>query len=54
LWILSARIQTPGSTGEDWKQLGNITAAMGAPARPVTPIETTPPDAIHYWVWTEP
>lgn len=55
-WILSASLQPRGrgSTTKDWKYLGSMVAAVKAPLEACkTPIETTHPNAVHYWVWQE-
>lgn len=54
LRVFSAQIKTPGSTPDDWRLLGEIVAAVGAPIEALrTPFDTTPPEATHYWIWHE-
>ena len=53
-WHLSLKLQTRTSTEEDWRTFGAIAAAMGAPQDALlTPLETTPPNAVHHWSWYE-
>lgn len=57
MWIFSARLDPVGrsSKEEDWRFIGRLVAALGAPENSLkTPFETTPPNAVHYWMWYEP
>lgn len=55
VWMFSAVLHPLGrsSTEAEWSVLGQLSAAAGAPADPVTPIATTDPNAALYWVWVE-
>lgn len=51
-WMMSMR--TDGRTTErDWKAMGLIASAMGAPADPVLPVASTPAGKPYYWLWSE-
>lgn len=55
-WIFSASLHPRGrsSVEEDWRFYGEMMAAVGAPEGSLmTPIETTPPNAVHYAIWSE-
>lgn len=55
-WCLSASLWPRGrsSTKKDWEYLGQMTAAIGAPMDALkTPLQTTNPSDVHYWVWEE-
>lgn len=55
-WLFSAKLQPHGrsSTEADWKFLGSMCAALHVPTDAIiTPIESTDPNATHYWAWTE-
>ena len=55
-WILSACLHPRGrgSVEEDWCFLGQMTYAFGAPEGSCrTPLETTHPNAVLYWLWDE-
>jgi hypothetical protein len=54
-WVFSGQLHPLGrsSTKEDWNYLGEVAASVGAPEIPTTPIETTHPNAPHYWIWKE-
>lgn len=53
IFTLSARLFPVRSTDEgDWRALGACACALGAPAKPVTPIEETPPEATFVWRWS--
>lgn len=55
-WIFSASLHPRGrlSTDADWSFLGQVTAALGIPENSlITPMETTHPNAVHYWIWYE-
>lgn len=57
LWILSASLFPAGrsSTEKDWRFLGEMLRALGAPKDSLrTPLETTPPNAVHFWTWNDP
>jgi hypothetical protein len=44
-----------GSTEADWHFLGEALAVLGAPEDSLlTPLETTPPNAVHHWHWDAP
>lgn len=61
-WIFSAKLHPPGrsSTENDWNRVGRTVAlvyeatgydpAAGEPTL-LTPLEETPPNATHYWMW---
>ena len=50
---LSAYLAPVRSTTElDWRMLGQCAVAIGAPEKPVTPIEATPPEEPLVWRWT--
>jgi hypothetical protein len=56
-WIFSASLHPRGrsSTQEDWKLLGMMLCAVGAPMSGCrTPLETTDPREVLYWMWSEP
>lgn len=56
-WIFSASLypRGRGSTEKDWRLLGVMCAAVGAPKDSLqTPFETTNPNDVHYWMWSEP
>lgn len=61
-WTFSAKLVPPGrsSNEKDWHRLGRVVslvyAATGHDAdagmpEPLTPLEQTPPNATHYWMW---
>jgi len=53
-WIFSASLHPRGrsSTEADWIFAGRMAAAIGAPVDSLkTPLETTDPNAVHYWTW---
>lgn len=53
-WILSAQLcpQGRGSKESDWKFLGEMAGAVGAPVESlVTPFDETHPNDTHYWIW---
>ena len=55
-WILSASLHPRGrsSVDEDWRLLGQMTYAFGAPEDSCrTPLETTHPNDVHYWIWDD-
>jgi hypothetical protein len=55
-WILSASLHPRGraSTEEDWRFLGEMVGWFGAPLDSLrTPIETTEPGDVHYWMWSD-
>ena len=61
-WMFSAKLYPPGrgSDSKDWERLGRVVALVseatgycGPEPEPLTPFETTPPGATHYWVWQE-
>jgi hypothetical protein len=55
-WIFSASLHPRGrsSVDADWELLGQMTFAVGAPEGScATPIETTHPNDVHYWIWEE-
>lgn len=55
-WIFSASLypRGRGSTEKDWRLLGVMCAAVGAPRDSLqTPFETTNPNDVHYWMWSE-
>ena len=55
-WILSATLHPRGraSTQGDWELVDRIAAALGAPQDSLrTPLETTDPNDVHYWMWLE-
>jgi hypothetical protein len=55
-WILSASLHPIGrsSTEEDWEYLGKMVAALRVPPGALrTSLETTDPNAVHYWTWSE-
>jgi hypothetical protein len=55
-WIFSASLHPRGraSIEDDWTLLGQMWSAIGAPIDSCrTPIETTDPNDVHYWIWTE-
>lgn len=53
-WHFSAKLfpQGRGSTEKDWHYLGRVLAEVGAPEQPLTPFETTDPNAVHHWDWS--
>jgi hypothetical protein len=60
-WHLSLRLVPlgRGSTLLDWDELGRIvgrlqcdTGSSAAGIQPLTPFETTDPNAAHHWAWT--
>lgn len=56
-WIFSASLYPRGrsSTEKDWRLIGVMCAAVGAPKDSLqTPFETTDPNDVHYWMWSEP
>lgn len=58
-WILSAMLYPRGrsSSEKEWDFLGVMTLAVGVPdprTCALTPIETTHPNAVHYWMWEDP
>lgn len=54
-WRFSAMLIPAGrgSDDDDWRFLGFAAGAVGAPQDPVTPIASTPPNAVHHWTWTD-
>jgi hypothetical protein len=55
-WCLSASLWPRGrpSRDKDWKYLGEMCAALGAPKDSLkTPFSTTHPNDVHYWIWEE-
>lgn len=55
-WIFSACLHPRGRSSDekDWLFLGQVVAQIGAPIDSCrTPLETTPPNDVHYWIWTE-
>jgi hypothetical protein len=49
---MSMILRAARSTAEDWALVGVIAAAAGAPEDAlITPIESTPPTAVHHWSW---
>ena len=62
-WMFSAKLYPPGrgSTNADWERIGRVVALVSGatgycgaePPDPMTPSETTPPNATHYWAWAE-
>jgi hypothetical protein len=53
-WIFSASLYPRGrsSVEKDWRLLGTMCAAVGAPQDSLqTPFETTNPNDVHYWIW---
>lgn len=61
-WHLSAKLDPPGrsSSNDDWTTLGwiiaRVTESSGTPQRlddiqPLTPFESTHPNAVHHWAW---
>jgi hypothetical protein len=54
-WRLSARLTSPkrGSTEADWRRLGAVTAAFGAPEHAVMPVALSEADAPMLWEWRE-
>lgn len=55
-WMLSAILYPRGrnSTEKDWKFLGAATAALRIPIDAcLTPLDTTDPNAVHYWQWED-
>lgn len=62
-WTFSAKLYPPGrgSDPKDWERLGRVVALVsgatgycGPEPEPLTPFETTPPNATHYWAWRVP
>lgn len=54
--LLSAKLKQSHSGPEEWKMLGAICAAVGVPDPQkslLTPVESTHPEATHYWAWRE-
>lgn len=55
-WIFSASLHPRGrgSVEADWRFLGVMVAGIGAPPGSLlTPLETTNPNDVFYWVWDE-
>jgi hypothetical protein len=55
-WIFSASLHPRGrgSVEADWNLLGQMVAAVGAPIDSCkTPVETTHPNDVHYWIWID-
>ena len=61
-WHFSAMLFPKGrsSTERDWENLGYLSAGIvglsgyptdGPKVDPLTPFETTPPNAVHHWAW---
>lgn len=52
-WHFSAELFPKGrsSIDNDWHYLGRVLKKVGAPEQPITPFETTPPNAVHHWHW---
>jgi hypothetical protein len=56
-WVFSASLHPRGraSVDDDWRLLGQMVAAVGAPEGSCrTPMLTTDPNDVHYWIWTDP
>ena len=56
-WIFSACLHPRGrsSTEADWTFLGQMVGAMGAPVASCrTPLDTTHPNDVLYWLWIDP
>ena len=55
-WQLSAQLHSAVNIASEWQVLGELVALVGAPDPEtciLTPIETTPWDAVHHWIWRE-